>query len=358
MGSVVSIVPTRVAAGLGLALLGLLILLSGIWGTFALAISGPSNQTLRLALAAAFGGLSLLALIALGLRRWRWRAAAAYGVLFALALTWYFRLEPSNDRDWIDDVAVLPHATVDGDIVTVHNIRNFTYRSETDFTPAHYDKRFDLRQLDGVDLVAVYWMGPAVAHIFLSFSFAGGDHLAVSIETRKEKGEGYSTVKGFFRQYELYYVVADERDVIRLRTNYRQDPPEQVHVYRLKGTAEGARRVFMDYIREINALHKKPEFYNSLTTNCTTNIWTHSLVNPGHVPFSWKILASGYVPEFLYEQGRLDDEGLKFTELQARALVNARAQAAGDAADFSRRIRAADAGAAGRGPSEAPAPAR
>jgi hypothetical protein len=116
-------------------------------------------------------------------------------------------------------------------------------------------------------------------------------------------------------------------------------------VYRLKGTAEGARRVFMDYIREINALHKKPEFYNSLTTNCTTNIWTHSLVNPGHVPFSWKILASGYVPEFLYEQGRLDDEGLKFTELQARALVNARAQAAGDAADFSRRIRAADASA-------------
>jgi hypothetical protein len=351
----VSNVSTRVAAGLGFALLGLLILLSGIWGSLALAISGPSNEALRLALAAAFGGLALLALIGLGLRRWRWRALVAYGAAFALALAWYFRLEPSNDRDWIADVAILPHATVEGDIVTVHNIRNFTYRSETDFTPAYYDKRFDLRQLDGVDLVAVYWMGPSVAHIFLSFSFAGGDHLAVSIETRKEKGEGYSTVKGFFRQYELYYVVADERDVIRLRTNYRQDPPEQVHVYRLKGTVEGARRVFMDYIREINALHKQPEFYNSLTTNCTTNIWTHALVNPGHVPFSWKILASGYVPEFLYEQGRLDDEGLKFTDLQARSFVNARAQAAGEAADFSRRIRAADpgpAGAAGRGPKE------
>jgi hypothetical protein len=256
---------------------------------------------------------------------------------------------------------VLPHATIEGDIVTVHNIRNFTYRSETDFTPAYYDKRFDLRQLNGVDLVAVYWMGPAVAHIFLSFSFDGGEHLAVSIETRKEKGEGYSTLKGFFRQYELYYVVADERDVIRLRTNYRHDPPEQVHVYRLKGTVEGARRVFLDYIREINALQKQPEFYNSLTTNCTTNIWMHALVNPGHVPFSWKILASGYVPEFLYEQGRLDDEGLKFADLQARALVNARAQAADDAADFSRRIREVDpgaVGASGRSPSEPTAPGR
>ena len=100
-------------------------------------------------------------------------------------------------------------------MVTVHNIRNFSYRRETDYTPAWYDKTYDLRQLEGVDLVATYWMGPAVAHIFLSFAFAGGDHLAVSIETRKERGEGYSTVRGFFRQYELYYVVADVRDVLR-----------------------------------------------------------------------------------------------------------------------------------------------
>ncbi|HSQ73846.1 MAG TPA: DUF4105 domain-containing protein [Rubrivivax sp.] len=322
-----------------LALVALFILAAGAWGVLALAISGPQNESLRLALAAAFGAAALAALAAIAVRRWRWHGLAVFLALFVGTLVWYFNLQPSNDRDWVAENAVLPHATIEGDQVTVHNVRNFAYRTETDFTPAWYDKTFDLRQLEGVDLVATYWMGPAVAHIFLSFAFAGGDHLAVSIETRKEKGEGYSTVKGFFRQYELYYVVADERDVIRLRTNYRKDPPEQVHVYRVKGDNTGARRVFMDYMNAINALKAKPAFYNSLTTNCTTTIWTHSLVNPGHVPFSWKVLASGYVPQYLYEQGRLVDGGLPFAELQQRALVNPRAQQADGAPDFSARIR-------------------
>src|SRR5207244_1722109 len=139
------------------------------------------------------------------------------------------------------EVARLAYATIDGDLVTVHNIRNFDYRTETDFTPAYYDKTYDLKKLDSVDLVAVYWMGPAIAHLFLSFGFAG-DHLAISIEARKEKGEGYSSVKGFFRQYELYYVVADERDVIRVRTNYRKDPPEAVYVFPLRAPRETMRR--------------------------------------------------------------------------------------------------------------------
>ena len=187
-------------------------------------------------------------------------------------MVWWQTIKPSNERDWQTDVAILPYAEIEGDIVTVHNIRNFDYRSETDYTPAYYDKRFDLRKLEGVDLVAVYWMGPAIAHIFVSFAFAGGDHLAISIETRKEKEESYSTLRGFFRQYELYYVVADERDVIRLRTNYRNDPPEDVYVYRVHGPLENVRRVFLGYMNEINALQTHPEFYNTLTTNCTTGI--------------------------------------------------------------------------------------
>ena len=336
-------IPIRIAAASGFALLGLVSAAIGLWSVAALLIAGSLGEPVRHVLAAAFAIASLIALIALGSRRWRWRALAVYLALFAAVLAWWLHIEPSNQRDWQADVALLPRATIDGEIVTVHNIRNFDYRSETDFTPAWYDKRFDLRKLEAVDLVAVYWMGPAIAHTFLSFSFGDGDHLAISIETRKEKGEAYSTVKGFFRQYELYYVVADERDVIRLRTNYRHDPPEQVHVYRTRGSIESGRRLFMDYMREINALNAQPEFYNTLTTNCTTNIWMHSNVNPGHVPFSWKILASGYVPQFLYEQDRLDARGLSFPELQRRALVNARAQAADTAADFSRRIRDADA---------------
>ena len=288
----------------------------------------------------AFGAVSLSALIGLGFHRWRWRTLAAYFALFILLLVWWQTIKPSNERDWQIDVAILPYAEIEGDIVTVHNIRNFDYRSETDYTPTYYDKRFDLRKLEGVDLVAVYWMGPAIAHIFVSFAFAGGDHLAISIETRKEKGESYSTLRGFFRQYELYYVVADERDVIRLRTNYRNDPPEDVYVYRVHGPLENVRRVFLGYMNKINALQTHPEFYNTLTTNCTTGIYHHTVVNPEHLPLSWKILASGYVPEYAYDAGRLDNR-LPFSELKQRAHVNARAKAANGAADFSRLIREA-----------------
>ncbi len=153
-----------------------------------------------------------------------------------MVLVWWRGIEPSNDRDWQADVAVLPHATIDGDAGhgAQHPQLRLPQRDRLHARPTT-TRRFDLRKLEGVDLVAVYWMGPAIAHTFVSFAFAGGDHLAISIETRKEKGEGYSTLKGFFRQYELFYVVADERDVIRLRTNYRHDPPEDVYVYRVQG---------------------------------------------------------------------------------------------------------------------------
>jgi len=328
----------RISAAIGLILLVLFTIASGAWGALALLYSSPLSETARIVLAAIFGIVALVAAIALAVRRWRWRAAGAYWVAFFALLAWFFSLAPSNDRDWQADVATLPYATVAGDIVTMHNIRNFDYRSETDYTPAYYDKRFDVSKLTGVDIIAVYWMGPAVAHIFVSFEFAGSDHLAVSIETRKEKGEEYSTLKGFFRQYELYYVVADERDVIRLRTNYRKDPPEDVYVYRAQGPLENGRRLFLDYVRKINSLQEKAEFYNTLTTNCTTNIWMHTLVNVGHLPFSWKILASGYVPQYMYEAGRLDNS-VPFAELQKRALVNPRAHGADKAQDFSRRIR-------------------
>lgn len=340
---------SRVGRVVGLALLGLLVAAAGGWGVLALAYAGPPGDVLRTSLAAAFALASLAALVALWLRRWRVRALTAYLVLLVLVLAWWRGIVPSNDRDWQPDVAVLPYATVEGDVFTFHNIRNFDYRSETDYTPAYYDRRFDLRQLKSVDLVAAYWMGPAVAHVFLSFGFAGDEHLAISIETRKEKGEGYSAVGGFFRQYELFYVVADERDVIRLRTNFRRDPPEDVHLYRLQGKPENARKLFVEYVKRINSLRTVPEFYNTLTTNCTTNIWLHSLINPEHLPFSWKVLASGYVPEYLYGQGRLDAGATSFAALQESAHINVRARAADGAADFSRRIREPAAGPALRG---------
>jgi hypothetical protein len=182
-------------------------------------------------------------------------------------------------------------------------------------------------------------MGPAIAHLFLTFGF-GDEHLAISIEVRKNRTKPYATLPGIFRQYELAYVVADERDVIRVRTNYRKDPPEEVYLFRVVGDLANGRRVFLDYIRDLNAVREHPRFYNTLTTNCTTMILAHAAVNPGSIPYSWKVLLSGYAPEYAYDMGRLD-RSLPFDELKRRAHINAVAQAANKAPGFSQRIRAA-----------------
>jgi hypothetical protein len=308
------------------------------WGSLALFYRAPFEVGLRQVLATLFVLWGLAAIVGLWIPSWRRLLVGCFAVGCAVLLLWWRGIAASNDRDWQPDVAVLPYAEVQGNLVTVHNIRNFSYRSETDFTPRYYDKTFDLNALDTVDLVASYWMGDAIAHIFVSFGFAGRDYLAFSIETRKERSESYSTLAGFFKEYELYYVVADERDVIGVRTTYRKDPPEDVYLYRTNAPPENVRRLFLSYIASINSLREQPEFYNTLTTNCTTSIWVHTKVN-GATALNWKILASGYVPLLAYERGRLDTT-LPFEELRQRGHINAAAQAAGDAADFSQRIRA------------------
>jgi len=329
----------RVATAAGFLILGLLMVGASVWGALALHYWDRASATLRNGLTAAWIVACVALLLAALLRRPRWRSVAAFVALFALLLACWSSIAPSNDRDWEPENAVLTYASIDGDRITLHNIRNFDYRSESDFTPAYYDRSFDLRQLEEVDLFAVYWMGPSVAHVFLSFGFADGAHVAFSIETRREKGQSYSSVRGFFRQFPVYYAVGDERDLVRLRTNYRHAPPEQVYLYRLRGRIEAGRRLFLEYARHLNSLRQRPEWYNTLTSNCTNSIWLMTRLNPDHVPYSWKILMSGYLPEYLYEQGRLDTS-VPFAELQRRALINPLAQAADQAADFSQRIRA------------------
>jgi hypothetical protein len=324
-----------------ISLLVLVIIGTTIWAVLAIYFGDSHGSNVQTSGAAVFGLFGLVTLVSLGFARWRRRLLIAYSILFVAILTgWWYAVIPSNERQWQPDLTKLSYATINGDTVTVYNIRNVDYRSEFDYKLLYYTKTFDLNKLDGIDLFAVYWMGPAIAHTIVSFNFGNKDFLAVSIEARKELNEGYSTIKGFFRQYELIYIVADERDVIRLRTNYRKDPHEEVYLYRLQGSKETARRLFLEYLRKINELHEKPEFYNTLLDNCTTDIWFNTLVNSGHLPFSWKILLSGYVPEYLYESNRLDTR-ISFEQLQRQAHINPVAQAAGKAPDFSRRIRAA-----------------
>lgn len=328
----------RVGAIAARVAIGVVAAAATVWGALVLFYLGPGPDAARWLEALGFAALGLVALIALAVRRLRWPASAGFAVAFALVLLVWVSATPSNGRDWQPEVAVLPYASIDGELVTVHNIRNFDYRSESDFTPRYYDRTFDLRRLDRVDLLASYWMGPAIAHLFVSFGF-GDEHLAISIEARKDRTKPYATLPGFFRQYELVYVVGDERDLIRVRTNYRADPPEEVYLFRLTAPIENGRRLFLDYLKDINELREHPRFYNTLTTNCTTMILAHAAVNPGHLPYSWKVLLSGYAPEYAYENGRLA-QSLPFAELKRRSLINDAARAAGQAPDFSRRIRA------------------
>ena len=304
------------------------------WASLAAYWSDIPNATARTLLAA---GIILTTILTFALIRRKGVALIAYMGAWGLFTLWWCSIIPSNCRNWQPDVAVLPYAEICGDTVTVRNIRNFTYRSETDYKPSYDDKTFDLNKLDSVDLIAVYWMGDAIAHIMLSFGFEGQDYLCLSIETRKEQGEEYSSLKGFFRQYELIYVVADERDLIRLRTDYR-NPREDVYLYRTRMPQINARKLFLEYVKAINSLRDKPEFYNTLTTNCTTDVVRHFQAFGGKMRYNWKVLLSGYTPLYAYEMGGLDDS-LPFEELRARSYINPKAQAIGDAPDFSVRIR-------------------
>lgn len=319
---------------LALCLLGL-----GAWAATALLLAGSDAGLWRRALAAVMGVVAVAGTTAVLVRGPGWRTLTA-AVLPALTIVgWYATLEPRNDRDWLPDVAQAPWAEISGDRITIHNVRNFAWRTERDFTPRWETRTVDLGRLEGVDLIGSYWMGDAIAHILVAFDFKDAPALAMSIETRKEAGEPYSTVLGFFRRYELVYVVGDERDLIGLRTNVRADPPEDVYLYRVAMPKEAARRLLLEYVRQMNDLREHPGFYNTATTNCTTMVMVNNRVNGAVSLLNWKILLSGYLPQLVYERGHLD-QSMPFAELRRRSRVNDAARAAGlEAPDFSARIR-------------------
>jgi len=246
-------------------------------------------------------------------------------------------LKPSNDRDWLPDQAVLARAEFQGNLATVYNIRNCTYRTVDDYDVAHYDKTFALDTLTSVDFIVVPFLDtPGIAHTMLSFGFEDRDYLAVSVEIRKEQGEKYSPVKGFLRQYELIYVVADERDVIQLNAIHHL---ADVYVHRARATPSQVRELFVDVMQRVNKLADEPEFYDTLTNNCTTNIRDHvNRLNPDRVPYDYRVLLPGYSDKLAYELGLLETD-VSFEQTRLRNRVNYRAYAHRDDPDFSLMIR-------------------
>lgn len=246
-------------------------------------------------------------------------------------------LLPSNDRDWSPDVAVLPHAQFHGDQVTVHNIRNCAYLSDDDYVVRHYDRTFDFRQVESVDFIVVPFKNmPSLAHTMLSFGFADGERLCISVEARLERGETYSPWRGSLGQFELMYVLADERDVILRRTLHREN---DVYLYRTVATPEQAQALLRDVLERVNKLHDHPEFYDTMTNNCTTNIVRHvNRLQAGWIPYGMRTLLPGFSDHLAYQLGLLQDAG-SFEQTRQRAKITQVANGNAEASDFSVRIR-------------------
>src|SRR5208282_5751136 len=313
-------------------MLSLIVVAAVAWGALALWFDGPHSRVLAGTMA---GGLALVSILLAALVRPFLRGLAVALLPVAAVVLWWTSIPPSNTRDWTPEAARTARATFDGSRVTIENLRNFKYRSESDYDQHWETRTYNLDQLRGVDLFLSFWGPTQIAHTIASWEFDDGQHLAISIETRKEKGESYSALRGFFRQYELYYVVADERDLVGSRTNYRG---EQVFLYRIRVPASQARALLVDYLDEINRLADHPRWYNALTQNCTTTIRSHAQNAGAGGRLDWRLLANGHLDELLYERGQIDTD-LPLADLRARSNITEGAKAADDSPDFSARIR-------------------
>ncbi len=313
-------------------LLCLLALPLALWMGLAMALRLPAPSPLAAILGICLPATALFLLIRLKTSV----GLASFALAFLVVLAGFMAARPSNHRDWMPDVATVPRGELEGDRLLIRNVRNCRYRTESDVEVRFEDRAYDLNRLQGMDLFLVSWGPRHIAHTILSFDFGQGSHLAFSVETRKEKTEAYSALRGFFREYELCIVAGDERDLISLRTNHRK---EICRLYRLNTPPMLARQVLTEYVKRINGLVEHPEWYNALSDNCTT-----AMIGPirhlsDRLPWSWKLIASGHLDELLYENGFLH-RTLPFPELRERAIVNTLAERAGQDPAFSTLIRA------------------
>jgi uncharacterized protein DUF4105 len=317
---------------LAVVLSGLIGLIATGWAAGALYFDLPIPW-LRVPLALLYG---LAMLVSLLFVKGRWRALGVVAGGFAVVLAWWFTIKPGNEGNWQPDVAQLAWAEINGDEVTLHNVRNCDYRTETDYDARWETRTVRLSQITGADMAINYWGSPWIAHPIVSFQFADAAPLCFSIETRKQAGQSYSAVRGLYRQFGLIYVVADERDVIRLRTNYRQG--EDIYLYRTTTTPAQARQRFHEYLRSLNDIRDHPRWYNAITTNCTTSIRDQHPAAE-RIPWDWRILLNGKGDELMFERHTIVTAGLSFPELKERSLIDARAKAADASPDFSQLIR-------------------
>ncbi|TPE62200.1 DUF4105 domain-containing protein [Sandaracinobacter neustonicus] len=315
-------------------LLTLLLLPAAVWGGGAVWYRLPLGAAGRGAVAGLFVAAMLLAIVLL----WRRRALLAGALivpLWAVLLGWWGTILPSNDRDWQPEVAHVARAAIDGDVLTVENVRNFDWRSASDFDQRWETRRYNLNQLRGADLFLSYWAGENVAHAIVSFDFADSVPLAFSIEIRKEMGESYSSTTGFFKSYELAVIAADERDVVKVRSTVRG---EDVRLFRLDMQPETVRGLLGQYVELANDVSATPRWYNTITANCTTMIFGMARRMDPRIRMDWRILLPGRLPAFLREHEFVSRD-VPLEELVALGRIGPRAAGPPPDPGFSARIR-------------------
>jgi hypothetical protein len=321
-----------VARFFNLVLLGVVWIVVGIWliwGFGAIWFDFPLTEWST----HAAGGFAVLCLAAVIVLRGGWRAVGVNVVLAGLVTAGWWMLKPLQYRDWKPEVALVPWAEVKGDVVTIHHVRNFEYRTKDDFDVRHEQRQYRMSQLRGVDLFLNYWGSPLMAHPILSFDFGPDGRVCFSVETRPERGEAYSALRGLYRGFELICIVADERDVVRVRSNYRDG--EDVYLYRLR--MADPKTAFLEYMEMLNRLRAAPKWYNAITQNCTTSLRSQRS-RENRAAWDWRMLVNGYFDELLYEREQID-ASLPFAELRRASLINERARAADADPEFSSRIR-------------------
>jgi Domain of unknown function (DUF4105) len=305
-----------------------------LWGGLALWYRVPGGRALKILAVAVWALFSVLTLLALSAPRPAF-ASAVFGAAFGALLLWWHRLMPSNDRAWADDVAQMSSGSVQGSRVVLHNVRNFHWRSETDYTQRWETRRYDLERLRSLDMIMSYRTIRPIAHVLISFGFDGGDHVVFSVEIRRERGEEFSAIGGFFKEFELCILAADERDVVRLRTNVRG---EDDYLYRIRIPESAMRSLFLAYVEQANALARTPRFYNTITVNCTTLIYHMMSCIVGHLPLDIRLLFSGYLPGYVYRLGALDGR-YTLEELRSFGRITERARSSDGSGSFSAAIR-------------------
>ncbi len=316
------------------------VILSSIWLSMALWIHQPLGWLMSRVLIGTWLAftLSILGIYITQHLLSRNQDILVYLLGFALGLFWYFGMDAKQDRDWNPEVARMLHYEQVQDQVTLHNVRNFDWHADGRYTEHWETRQFNLKQITGVNIITSYWMGPKIAHTLVSFDFADQAPLTFSIEIRKERHEEFSAIGGFFRKYELSLVAADEKDIIYTRSNIRG---EQVYFFPIQMNPQEVQALFQEYLRKADALAAKPRWYNTLTSNCTTLLFDMiQSVSQKRFPADYRLLASGYLPNYLYDLHALDHRWDMQTWYQ-RAHINPRVENLKDihSQDFSRLIR-------------------